>query len=239
MPGTAPDLAEAARSLRYPAALDLAGLRPDPPSAARVPGPRAIPPAALRPWPLVPPAAECAAQPARWAALRAARDPVPPVFEGVTGMASRHRALGQPVELALRASPAGCWWYDPELPLSLIMGGLPSWDRDGRCRGGGDAWEFAAVVEDYEREMEAGSVFPPIFAIAVEPGDGRNHYLVGNGRHRAVAAWRCGYRTFPAYVVHAAALARLVMKMVAANGCRSTSQAGPGAGFLSGPADAP
>jgi hypothetical protein len=182
--------------------------------------PRPVPAEAVQPWPDAPPRDQCAALPARWAALRAARDPRPEVYYGTgPAMDDWPRGIGYFLETALRACPADCWWYDPALPLALIQGGFPEWDRDGRRRDTGEnAQEFAALVRDYERELRAGLVFPPLLVIAVEPGadraavglqrwlqnvprwwTGRNHYIVANGRHRAAAAWRTGRRALPAF----------------------------------------
>jgi hypothetical protein len=194
-------------------------IRPARPSRA------AIPPEAVRPWPARPPRAECDAQPSRWAELRAARDPVPELFEGTSGMSSWSRALGWPVERALRSSPLDSWWYDPELPLSLILSGFPKWDSDGVRRDTGEetAAEFAAIVKDYAREMANGLLFPPLLALAFEPAADREavpsrswfatfganwmmpmpHLGVLNGRHRAAAAWLGGRVTFPSFVIQA------------------------------------
>lgn len=171
------------------------------------------------PWPAKPPRELCDAQPARWAELKAQRDPCPEWFEGTEGMASYHRATGWRVEHALRESPADCWWYDPELPLALIMGGFPRWDRFGvRTDSGEAAGEFASIVADYEREMSVnGTIFPPLVVHAIDPADRAAvgwvrwlgnvdagfsdlpHYIAANGRHRSIAAWRCGLTTFPAF----------------------------------------
>jgi hypothetical protein len=194
---------------------DLHGVQP-PPRAA-------IPDEALCPWPARPPKALCAAQPARWTELRAARDPQPETFEGRTGMASYHRAVGWQVEDALREAEADCWWYSPDLPLELILHGFPEWDKWGNRMDGAaeTAEEFADLVRGYEQRMAAGAVFPPLLALAIEPehdrpavGLGRwlamisyapftnkAHYSIYNGRHRASAAYRAGQRTFPAFVV--------------------------------------
>jgi hypothetical protein len=126
-----------------------------PPDAGRgPPGRRLVLREAEPPWPQTPPRDECERQPGRWAELRAARDPVPVIFEGTGGMASWHRALGQHVERELRARPADCWHFDPELPLGLILGGFPKWDRHGRRRDTGETCEeFASLVLDYEAEL--------------------------------------------------------------------------------------
>jgi len=103
------------------------------------------------------------------------------------------------------------------------MAGMPRWGRDGqRDDTAEDAFEFAQIVGDYQREMRHGAVFPPLFAVCYQPMadladlastwlarlDGelsrwtwRPYYKIRNGRHRAAAAWRCGLRTFPSYVV--------------------------------------
>ena len=198
----------------------LYGTQPLPGGTSPGPARAAVPEEALQPWPQRPERDACDAQPARWAELRKVRDPQPELFEGLTGMASWHRAAGWPVERALRESPADCFWYDPELPLSLIMGGFPIWNREGqRPDTGESAEDFAGLVLDYEREMAAGSVFPPLLVTAIEPEydrpavglrrwiesadcwwTQRPHYQISAGRHRAAAAWRSGMRTFGAFV---------------------------------------
>jgi hypothetical protein len=188
-----------------------------------LPAPRpvraAIPPEAVQPWPRHPPRELCEAQPARWAQLRKVRDPMPDIYEGPGAMAGYPRALGHYVEEALRDSPGDAWHYDPELPLNLIMD-WPRWNKDGqRADTGEDAWDFARLVRDYERELAAGQVFPPLLVWCVDPPQDRPsagiqwwmeivpvwwtykpHYMFANGRHRAAAAWRLGMRTFPAFV---------------------------------------
>jgi hypothetical protein len=183
----------------------------------------AVPERATQPWARRPPRELAYAQPARWAELRAQRDPQPEIFEGLEGMASWHRAAGWPVERALRESPADCWWFDPACPIELMLGGFPRWDKNGRRDDTGeDAQEFADLVEDYERELTTGTIFPPMLVVCIEPefdrpamglyqwicaGDQldsltpKPHYSMFNGRHRACAAYRVGIRTFPAFVV--------------------------------------
>jgi hypothetical protein len=133
-----------------------------------------IPPEALQPWPGRPPYSLCEAQPGRWAQLRAARDPAPELFEGTDGIASWNRAMGWPVERALRESPADCWWFDPALPLACCMGGFPDWNGHGeRPDTGEDAEEFARLVREYGPEIAAGAVFRPLVVYAVEPAADR------------------------------------------------------------------
>jgi hypothetical protein len=212
-------------------------------SALAAAAPVTIPEEAEQPWPALPPRELCDAEPARWAELRAQRDPMPEVYEGTEGMASWHRALGWRVELELRKSGASCWTYDPALPLAAIMSGLPRWNRRGERRDTGeDAEDFARIVRDYERHLAAGSVFPPLLVTCYEPAadvaalglwgyrrfctwwsTGRNHYSVISGRHRAIAAWRTGLRTFPAFVVGP------VRELAAANEAHGNTWAMPAA----------
>ena len=154
-----------------------------------VPARAVIPDEALCPWPARPPGALCAAQPARWKELRAARDPQPELFEGRTGLASYHRAVGYALEDELRKAPASCWWYDPELPLELILHGFPDWDKWGNRADGADetAEEFADLVLGYEQRMSNGAVFPPLLALAIEPKYDRP--AVGLGRWLAMISY--------------------------------------------------
>jgi hypothetical protein len=133
------------------------------------------------------------------------------------------RAAGQPVEAKLRAMEhIRPWWLDPALPLGEIQDGLPRWDSSGRREDSPDetAAEFQQIVQDYMREIEAGTVFPPLLVTEVTPAADRaalgplrywwiqrrqppaaerDHYRIVNGRHRALAAWLLGKRTHPAY----------------------------------------
>jgi hypothetical protein len=80
--------------------------------------------------------------------------------------------------------------------------------------------EFNRLVDDYPREMRAGTVFPPLLVAEVTPAADRaalgpvfywlatrdnppalscHHVVILNGRHRAMAAQALGLRTFPAY----------------------------------------
>jgi hypothetical protein len=145
---------------------------------------------------------------ARWRELRRARDPAPEVFEGTGGMASWARAMGEPAEAELRKVPGLSWWYDPDLPLGLIRGGMPHW-RDEVRETGETAEEFEALTADFERLLPV-TVFPPMTVVAVDPAADREalgrwgyialcpetwrlqtpHYLMAAGRHRLAAAMR-------------------------------------------------
>jgi hypothetical protein len=174
-----------------------------------------------------PPRREAAREPDCWARLKAARDPVPELFEGTTGMASWHRGLGQYVERELRASPFDGWWFDPELPLGMVLGGWPDWEGGTRADTGESLREFRKVTARYVTALQGGGVFPPVVVSCTEPwrdlaaiGSAAYraagqlggtiltgayfagpHYSMINGRHRATAAWETGLRTFPAYVL--------------------------------------
>jgi hypothetical protein len=134
------------------------------------------------------------------------------------------RALGQPVERKLRAMEhLHPWWFDPALPLEEICDGLPKWDAGGRRADSGEPiTEFLPIVQDYQRAMSDGAVFPPLLVMEVRPAADRaalpwpllgwlahlrrppavahDHYRILNGRHRVMAAWLGGRRHYPAFV---------------------------------------
>jgi hypothetical protein len=136
------------------------------------------------------------------------------------------KVVGQPLKRALRKlEEFRPWHYDPELELAAGLQGFPDWAATGGYLAdtGESAAEFMAIVGDYVREMESGSVFPPLLVARVTPAADRadlgpagywlvglgkppslrsdDHQVVVNGRHRAVAAWKLGARTFLAYVL--------------------------------------